>query len=332
MTILVTGGAGYIGSHMVHELLEAGEKVVVIDNLSSGYTWAVADEADLVVGDIGDRALTDKVIKDYNVEAIIHFAGYIIVPASVTDPLSYYDNNTVKSRSILESAVNGNVKHFIFSSTAAVYGNPDQNPVFEDARLDPINPYGTSKLMTELMLRDTDFAHDITYVALRYFNVAGADPKGRTGQSTPNATHLIKVASQAALGQREQLDVYGTDYPTPDGTCIRDYIHVTDLVRAHLDSLTHLRKGNKSEIFNCGYGRGYSVLEVAEAVKKASGVDYKVNLTGRRAGDPAEIVAGAKKIRDMLGWTPQLEDLDLIVSQALKWEKGLDAKIKAGGK
>ncbi len=327
MTILVTGGAGYIGSHMVYELIEAGEKVVVIDNLSSGFTWAVADGAELVVGDIGDSDLTDKVIKDYNVEAVIHFAGFIIVPESVTDPLSYYDNNTAKTRSLLESAVKGNVKHFIFSSTAAVYGNPEQNPVFEDARLEPINPYGTSKLMTELMLRDTAFAHDMSYVALRYFNVAGADPKGRTGQSTPNATHLIKVASQAALGQRDQLDVYGTDYPTPDGTCIRDYIHVTDLVRAHKDALSYLRKGSESNIFNCGYGRGYSVLEVAEAVKKASGVDFTVNLTDRRAGDPAEIVAGAKRIREMLGWKPQLDDLDLIVSQALKWEKGLEERL-----
>ncbi len=327
MTILVTGGAGYIGSHMVYELVAAGEKVVVLDNLSSGFTWAVADEADLVVGDVGDAALTAKVIKDYNVEAIIHFAGFIIVPESVTDPLSYYDNNTSRTRTLLESAVKGNVKHFIFSSTAAVYGNPDKNPVFEDARLDPINPYGTSKLMTELMLRDTAFAHDMSYVALRYFNVAGADPMGRTGQSTPNATHLIKVASQAALGQRERLDVFGTDYPTPDGTCIRDYIHITDLVRAHLDALTYLRKGKESDIFNCGYGRGYSVLEVAEAVKKASGVDFNVNLVGRRAGDPAEIVAGAKRIREMLGWQPQLEDLDLIVSQALKWEKGLEKRL-----
>ena len=327
MTILVTGGAGYIGSHMVYELVAAGEKVVVLDNLSSGFTWAVADEADLVVGDVGDAALTAKVIKDYNVEAIIHFAGFIIVPESVTDPLSYYDNNTSRTRTLLESAVKGNVKHFIFSSTAAVYGSPDKNPVFEDARLDPINPYGTSKLMTELMLRDTAFAHDMSYVALRYFNVAGADPMGRTGQSTPNATHLIKVASQAALGQRERLDVFGTDYPTPDGTCIRDYIHVSDLVRAHLDALTYLRKGKDSDIFNCGYGRGYSVLEVAEAVKKASGVDFNVNLVGRRAGDPAEIVAGADRIREMLGWQPQLEDLDLIVSQALKWEKGLESKL-----
>ncbi len=278
MTILVTGGAGYIGSHMVLALLDAGEKVVVVDNLSTGYAGAVPEQAKLVEGDIGDGDLVGDVIARHGVTAIVHFAGSIVVPDSIADPLGYYLNNTVKSRALIAAAVAGagGVKQFIFSSTAAVYGMPEANPVSEDAPLRPISPYGSSKMMTEAMLADTAFAHDLNYVALRYFNVAGADPDGRTGQSTPRATHLIKVACQTALGQRDGLDIYGTDYDTPDGTCIRDYIHVSDLARAHVLALAHLERGGESLTLNCGYGQGYSVLEVIEAVKRASGVDFPV--------------------------------------------------------
>jgi UDP-glucose 4-epimerase len=320
MTILVTGGAGYIGSHMVLELLDAGERVVVLDNLSTGFRWAVPEAACLVVGDAGDQDLVRTLVKKHSITAIIHFAGSIVVPESVADPLGYYNNNTCKSRSLIEIAVATGVKQFIFSSTAAVYGNPKTTPVSEDAELKPVSPYGTSKLMTELMLADTARAHDFRYVALRYFNVAGADPKGRTGQSTPRATHLIKVACETALGKRSRMEVFGTDYPTPDGTCVRDYIHVTDLVRAHLSALAYLRKGGASEVVNCGYSRGYSVLEVIAAVKKASGCDFAVSLTGRRPGDAAAIVAASSKIRELLGWRPEHEDLDGIVRDALAWE------------
>ncbi|HOV05325.1 MAG TPA: UDP-glucose 4-epimerase GalE [Hyphomicrobiales bacterium] len=324
MSVLVTGGAGYIGSHMVYELLEHGEKVVVLDNLSTGFRAVVPPQVPLVVGDIGDEALVAEIVAKHKVDAIIHFAGSIVVPDSIVDPLGYYLNNTVKSRGLIAAAVKAGVPNFIFSSTAAVYGMPKANPVTEDAPFDPISPYGTSKMMTEMMLRDTAAAHPLTYAALRYFNVAGADPKGRTGQSTPRATHLIKVASQAALGQRSHLDVFGTDYPTPDGTCIRDYIHVTDLVGAHWLALKHLRAGKASFVANCGYGRGYSVLEVVEAVKRASGVDFEVRLAERRAGDPAALIAGAERIRALVGWEPKHADLDEIVAQALAWERRLD--------
>jgi len=323
MTVLVTGGAGYIGSHMVLELLDAGEKVVVIDNLSTGFRWAVAPEAQLVVGDIGDEALVKSVIADHGIDAITHFAGSIVVPDSVSDPLGYYLNNTVKSRGMIACAVGQGVPHFIFSSTAAVYGNPLTNPVGEDALPAPLSPYGSSKLMTEIMLRDAARAHPLAYVALRYFNVAGADPKGRSGQSTPRATHLIKVACETALGQRTHMEVFGTDYSTPDGTCIRDYIHVTDLARAHLAALAYLRNGGQSDVFNCGYSRGYSVHQVVDAVKRVSGVDFEVRLSPRRAGDPAAIVAKTEKIHANLDWTPQLDDLDLIVRHALDWEEKL---------
>lgn len=329
MAVLVTGGAGYIGSHMVLELIEAGENVVVIDNLSTGFRWAVHPDAQLVVGDVGDEDLVAKVIDDHDVTAIIHFAGSIIVPESVSDPLGYYLNNTVKSRSLIAAAVKGGVKQFIFSSTAAVYGNPKENPVREDADLTPMSPYGTSKLMTELMLADTSRAHDFNFVALRYFNVAGADPEGRTGQSTPKATHLIKVACETALGKRTHMQVFGTDYPTPDGTCIRDYIHVKDLARAHMSALAHLRRGGKSDVFNCGYSKGYSVTQVVDAVKKVSGVDFDARLTDRRPGDPAAIVAASAKIREHLGWVPEHDDLETIVSQALNWETHLDALKKS---
>ncbi|MEZ5776043.1 MAG: UDP-glucose 4-epimerase GalE [Hyphomicrobiaceae bacterium] len=329
MSVLVTGGAGYIGSHMVLELLDRGEEVVVLDNLSTGFRWAVAKEADFVYGDIANQDLVRNIVKRHRVDAIIHFAGSIVVPDSIADPLGYYNNNTVKSRALIEAAISSGVRHFIFSSTAAVYGMPSVNPVPEEAPLAPISPYGASKMMTELMLRDAASAHDFRAIALRYFNVAGADPQGRSGQSTPRATHLIKVASQAALGERSHLDVYGTDYPTPDGTCIRDYIHVSDLARAHSAALGHLRGGGASDVFNCGYGRGYSVLEVIGAVKKASGVDFTVRLAPRRPGDPAALIAGADKIRAMLGWAPEHESLDEIVRQALAWEDRLTIFAKA---
>ncbi len=323
MSVLVTGGAGYIGSHMVLELLDAGERVIVIDNLSTGFRWAVPQAATLVVGDIGDQDLVGTVIQKFGVEAIIHFAGSVVVPESVADPLGYYHNNTSNSRSLMQVAVATGVKHFIFSSTAAVYGNPAENPVTERATPAPMSPYGSSKLMTEIMLADAGRAHDLRYVALRYFNVAGADPEGRTGQSTKGATHLIKVACETALGKRPRMDVFGTDYPTPDGTCIRDYIHVKDLARAHISALAYLRKGGASDIFNCGYTKGYSVHEVIAAVKRVSGVDFKVELSPRRPGDPAAIVAASTKIRTTLGWTPEHDDLDRIVAQALKWEDHL---------
>ena len=323
MAVLVSGGAGYIGSHMVLELLDRGEKVVVLDNLSTGFWWAVPPEAAFVQGDIGDQDLVERVIAEHGITALAHFAARIVVPDSVSDPLGYYFNNTVKTRALIESAVRAGVKHVIFSSTAAVYGEPPVSPVPEEIALNPINPYGRSKLMSEWMLQDAAKAHGFNYVALRYFNVAGADPKGRSGQSTPNATHLIKVASQAALGQRESLTVFGTDYATPDGTCVRDYIHVTDLARAHLAALDHLRGGGESLTLNCGYGRGYSVKQVIDVVKKVSGVDFPVALAGRRDGDPASLIARADRIRDTLGWQPQHDDLEQIVGQALAWEKKL---------
>jgi UDP-glucose 4-epimerase len=326
MTVLVTGGAGYIGSHMVLELLDAGEKVVVLDNLSTGRRSAVPPQAELVVGDFGDETLVKDLLASRDIEAIIHFAAKIVVPESVADPLGYYLNNTAAARSLLACAVEQGVERFIFSSTAAVYGDPEQNPVSEDESLKPVSPYGRSKLMVEWMLADTARAHGLRYVVLRYFNVAGADPKGRAGQSFPNATHLIKVAVQTALGMRKGMEVYGTDYPTPDGSCLRDYIQVSDLARAHMDALTHLRAGGDSLTCNCGYARGYSVLEVIETVKRVSGVDFDVKISGRRPGDPAAIVAANGRARDMLGWTPIHDDLEEIVRQALAWEKKLLAE------
>jgi UDP-glucose 4-epimerase len=323
MTILVSGGAGYIGSHMVLELLDRGESVVVIDNLSTGFWWAVPPEAVLIQGDIGDPELVGRVIAEHGITEIAHFAARIVVPESLSDPLGYYHNNTVKTLSLLESAVRGGVRRIIFSSTAAVYGEPAISPVPEEIDLHPINPYGRSKLMSEWMLADVARAHGLGYVVLRYFNVAGADPRGRSGQSSPNATHLIKVAGQAALGQRAGLEVFGTDYPTPDGTCIRDYIHVTDLARAHLSALDHLRSGSASLTLNCGYGRGYSVNDVIAVVKRVSGVDFPVKFSGRRAGDPASLIAKADRIRTELGWTPEHDDLEEIVRQALSWEEKL---------
>ena len=323
MSILVTGGAGYIGSHMVLELLDAGERPVVLDNLSTGFRWAVPSAAPLVVGDCGDQELVRTLLKKHDVVSIIHFAGSIVVPESVADPLGYYLNNTVKSRALLEAAVASGVEHFIFSSTAAVYGTPSASPVAEDAALAPISPYGSSKLMTEIMLADAARAHGLRYVILRYFNVAGADPAGRGGQSSARATHLIKVACQAALGRRGHLDVFGTDYPTRDGTCIRDYIHVSDLAGAHSAALRHLRSGGASDVFNCGYSMGYTVLEVIEAVKRAAGHPFEVRIGGRRPGDPASLVAQSSKIRAALGWQPRHDDLGRIVTHALAWEQRL---------
>ena len=323
MSILVTGGAGYIGSHMVLALAEKGEDVVVLDNLSTGFWWAVAPQARLIEGDIGDEALLDRIMAAHRFDAVVHFAGSIVVPDSVRDPLGYYLNNTVKSRTLMAAAVKAGIPRFIFSSTAAVYGNPASQPVFEDAAPAPISPYGASKLMTEWMLRDAHAAHGLQYVALRYFNVAGGDPKGRIGQSTPRATHLIKVACQTALGQRQSLDVFGTDYPTPDGTCLRDYIHVSDLIAAHADALGHLRRGGESGVFNCGYGKGYSVLDVIRSVERVNGAPLAVNYGPRREGDPAAIVAGADRVRQVLGWQPRYENLDFIVETALDWERKL---------
>jgi UDP-glucose 4-epimerase len=332
MTVLVTGGAGYIGSHTVHELVDAGEHVVVLDNLSTGFRSALPKPMLPIVGDVGDQALVAQVIETHKVDAIIHFAGSIVVPDSVRDPLGYYRNNTVNSRNLIETAIKCGVKNFIFSSTAAVYGDPAKVPVAEDAPLDPVSPYGWSKLMTEVMLRDCSAAHGLNHVILRYFNVAGADPKMRTGQSTPEATHLIKVAVQAALGMRDGLNVFGTDYATPDGTCIRDYIHVTDLARAHRAALNHLRAGGASATLNCGYGRGYSVLQVVDAVRRSIGHEFPVRMAPRRPGDPMSIVAAAERIRETLKWTPELADLDTIVAHAIAWERLLLSQNSPAGR
>ena len=328
MTVLVTGGAGYIGSHMVLELAETGERVVVLDNLSTGHDWAIPPGVPLVVGDSGDQELVGRLLRDEAVDAIIHFAASIVVPDSVRDPLGYYRNNTVNTRALIECAVQAGVRNFIFSSTAAVYGNPAEIPVTENAPLQPISPYGSSKLMSEVMLRDAGHAHGLSHVILRYFNVAGADPLCRTGQATRAATHLIKVAVETALGLRAKLDVFGDDYPTPDGSCVRDYIHVSDLARAHSDALRLLRAGQPSLTLNCGYGHGFSVLDVVETVKRVSGVDFKVEIAPRREGDPAQIVADSQRARAALRWQPRFDDLSIIVEHALAWEQAL---IKRSG-
>ncbi|HET9715828.1 MAG TPA: UDP-glucose 4-epimerase GalE [Pseudolabrys sp.] len=328
MTVLVTGGAGYIGSHMVHELVDAGERVVVLDNLSTGFRFLIPASVPFVAGSSGDRPLVSEVIAQHRVNAIIHFAASIVVPDSIADPLGYYGNNTMNTCALLDAAIKGGVKEFIFSSTAAVYGNASDAPVREDAPTVPISPYGTSKLMSEIMLHDAGKAHGLRYVILRYFNVAGADPKLRTGQATPAATHLIKVACEAAIGRRPKISVFGTDYPTPDGTCIRDYIHVSDLAQAHLAALAYLRNGSVSTTFNCGYGRGASVLEVVASVRRASGRDFPVEIAGRRPGDPPALVANVDRIRSALSWRPRFENLDTIVAHALAWEKHLAARRK----
>ncbi|HSU99837.1 MAG TPA: UDP-glucose 4-epimerase GalE [Roseiarcus sp.] len=323
MSVLVTGGAGYIGGHMALGLLDAGEAVVVLDNLSTGFAWAVPEGAKLIVGDMGDKDLVARLIQEHGIEAIAHFAARIVVPESVRDPLGYYLNNVSNARSLIEAAINGGVKTFIFSSTAAVYGETGAEPVSEDSALAPISPYGRSKLMVEWILEDASKAYDFHYVALRYFNVAGADPKGRLGQSSPNATHLIKRAVQTALGLHKTIEIFGEDYPTRDGTCVRDYIQVTDLIDAHLAALAYLRGGGVSAVCNCGYGHGETVKEVVEVVKRVSGVDFPVVVSPRRAGDPAAIVAQADRARRVLRWNPSRDNLDEIVRQALDWERRL---------
>ena len=329
MSVLVTGGAGFIGSHMVWELVDRGEKVVVLDDLSTGFDWALPGRVELVVGDIGDRVLLDRVMRSRGIDTVMHFAGSVVVPDSVADPLGYYLNNTIKSRELIAAAVANRVKHFVFSSTAAVYGVPEAVPVGEDASVDPISPYGASKAMTERMLADASAAYGLQHVTLRYFNVAGADPQGRTGQSTPGATHLIKVAIEAATGQRDHIAVFGTDYPTADGTGIRDFIHVSDLVGAHSSALSHLRGGGDSLVLNCGYGVGYSVLEVLEAVQDVAGVTLDIRARARRAGDIPVMVARADAIRNQLHWTPRYDDLRAIVRHALAWEETLLRRIAA---
>jgi UDP-glucose 4-epimerase len=316
---------------MVLELADAGEPVVVLDNLSTGFRWAVAEGVPLVVGESGDQMLVARLIRQHRIDAIIHFAASIVVPDSVREPLAYYRNNTVNSRALIECAVDNGVRHFIFSSTAAVYGNPAEIPVPENAPTAPISPYGWSKLMSEIMLRDAGHAHGLGHVILRYFNVAGADPACRAGQSTKAATHLIKVAVETALGLRDKLDVFGVDYPTSDGTCIRDYIHVSDLVRAHSDALRYLRSGAPSLTLNCGYGHGFSVLDVVDTVKRVSGVDFKVEIAPRREGDPARIVADSQKARAALRWQPRFDELSTIVAHALAWERKLMKRRAAQG-
>ncbi len=326
MRIFVTGGAGYIGSHVVLALGEAGYDVLVYDNLSTGRRDAVL-HGELVVGDLADKELLTETLIAFRPDAVMHFAASIEVAESVSNPLKYYRNNTVNALNLLEAVNHAGVSRYIFSSTAAVYGNPRELPVTEEAPLMPINPYGASKMMSERFLADLALANDdFEYVALRYFNVAGADPKTRLGQNYRNPTHLITRTLKTALGIYPQLQVFGTDYPTPDGTCIRDYIHITDLAQAHLDALQYLLDGGASELCNCGYGHGFSVLEVVEMAKQATGVDFPVEYAGRRAGDPAELVAGSEKIRKLIGWRPQHDDLEEIVRTAWEWEQELQAR------
>ncbi|KPF91542.1 UDP-glucose 4-epimerase [Rhodopseudomonas sp. AAP120] len=323
MTVLVTGGAGYIGSHTVLALAEAGETVVVIDNLSTGFSSFLPEGVPLFIGDAGDENLVEGVIASHRVDAIIHFAGSVIVSESMRDPLAYYRNNTMTSRNLLNAAVTRGVRNFIFSSTAAVYGNPDRIPVAEEAPTRPLSPYGCSKLMAEIMLHDCAAAYGMNYVALRYFNVAGADPQARIGLATAGATHLLKIAVEAATGQRSKVEVFGTDYPTPDGSCIRDFIHVTDLAQAHVAALHYLRQGGSPITLNCGYGRGYSVLETLEAVRRVAGRNFAVTTAARRPGDIVAMVADTRRIRATLDWTPRYDDLDTIAAHALGWERKL---------
>lgn len=323
MAVLVTGGAGYIGSHTVLALTEAGESVVVIDNLSTGFSSALPEGVPLFIGDAGDENLVEGVIAANNITSIIHFAGSVVVPDSMRDPLAYYRNNTMTTRNLLNAAVKCRVSKFIFSSTAAVYGNPDQMPVSETAPTRPLSPYGFSKLMSEIMLHDVASAYGMNYVVLRYFNVAGADPQARIGLQTPGATHLLKIAVEAATGQRAKIDVFGCDYPTQDGSCIRDFIHVSDLAQAHRAALSYLDQGGASVTLNCGYGRGYSVLETIEAVRRVSGRNFAVQVTGRRPGDIMTMIADTARIGATLNWTPQYDNLNAIAAHALAWEEKL---------
>jgi UDP-glucose 4-epimerase len=320
--ILVTGGAGYIGSHTVQQLRQRGESVVVLDNLSTGFRQAVQG-VPLVEGDVGDMALVGRLLREHGVRTVIHFAAHTIVPESVADPLKYYGNNTCQTRNLLAACAAHGVEHLVFSSTAAVYGNAESGICAEDSPLAPINPYGTSKLMSEWMLRDLAAATSLRYVALRYFNVAGSDPAGRIGQSTRKATLLVKVAAEASVGKRDFVSIYGTDYPTPDGTGVRDYIHVVDLADAHLKAVDYLRSGGGSQVLNCGYGHGYSVREVLDSVARVSGKALRIQEVPRRAGDPATLIARCDRIREVLGWQPALDDLDGIVESSLNWERKL---------
>ncbi len=323
--MLVTGGAGYIGSHVVRQLAERGERVIVLDNLSTGHAEAVLG-GELVVGDTGDVALVNRLLAQHGIKTILHFAAHIVVPESVANPLKYYRNNTANTRTLLECAVEAGVRKFVFSSTAAVYGLPEGGSASEDTPTAPINPYGWSKLMSEWMLRDVSASTDMRHVVLRYFNVAGADPGGRIGQSTPEATHLIKVACQHAVGMRPHVSVFGTDFETDDGTGVRDYIHVEDLASAHLAALDYLAAGGTSTVLNCGYGHGSSVREVLDTVARVAGRPLTIRDESRRPGDPAMLVAHAERIRTVLGWRPKLDDLELIVRHALAWEKALQGQ------
>jgi UDP-glucose 4-epimerase len=325
MSVLVTGGAGYIGSHMVHALVDNGYDVIVLDNLTTGIRALVSERAAFVEGDVSDQALVRSLISKHDIDSIVHFAGSIVVPDSVADPLGYYGNNVVGSHALIRAAVGSGVRHFIFSSTATVYASFSSDPLSEDLPTGPISPYGRSKLITEWMLEDTAKASDLRYVILRYFNVAGADPRGRTGQTSPRATHLIKRASQVALGRLAHLDIFGTDYPTADGTGVRDYIHVSDLVAAHVLALDYLRDGGAATIMNCGYGHGASVREVIASVERVTGQRLPVKETSRRAGDPPWLVADARKLRAVLNWAPEHDDLDDIVRTALAWERKLNS-------
>ena len=328
--VLVTGGAGYIGSHAVLALADAGWPVAVIDNLITGFRFAVPESVPFYEGDIADGDLLARIFAEQGSGAIMHFAGSVVVPESVADPLKYYHNNTARSRALIEAAVTGGVPHFIFSSTAATYGMPDAERIDEDTPQSPINPYGMSKLMTEIMLRDVASAHRFNFCALRYFNVAGADPQGRTGQSTQGATHLIKVAVEAALGKRESVSVFGSDFDTPDGTGVRDYIHVSDLADAHVHALAALvEQPERSLTMNCGYGRGFSVLEVLDAVDRITNITIDRLMAERRAGDPGCLISDNTRIRQTLPWKPRHDDLDTIVMHALNWERKLGA-IRSG--
>ncbi len=330
LPVLVTGGAGYIGSHAVLALKDAGWPVVVIDNLVTGFRWAVPDDVPFVEGNIGDEALVRTTLRTHGIGAIMHFAGSVVVPESVENPLKYYANNTANSRSLIAAAVAENVRHMIFSSTAATYGIPEEVPVREDSATRPINPYGMSKLMTEHMLRDVAAAHDLNFCALRYFNVAGADPAGRSGQSTAGATHLIKVAVEAALGRRAFVSVFGTDFDTPDGTGVRDYIHVSDLAAAHVLALEHLMADpHQSHILNCGYGRGFSVLDVLDMVDRVTNQKLDRRMEGRRPGDPDLLVSDNSAILARFGWKPAHDDLERIVRDALQWERTLMERGRA---